>query len=819
MMLTFLEGVLRMHNSKKKINLLFSYLTKDYRKPFVLSAIVVLAITSMVVLPQALISQASTNKQFKDTPNLLPQTNIDDGLNALVLQSCSDTNFSAPPVFDLGNTPQSLAIGDLDGDGKADLVAINLLGNNVSVLRNTGTTTTSFAPHVDFTVGSLPNTVALGDIDGDGKLDIVVTNNTSSTISVLRNTSSIGALSFTRTDFSAGNQPQPLAIGDIDGDGKLDVVVGNYSNKTISILRNTSNVGSVSFATFFTSFFVPNNPRSIVIGDIDGDGKTDVAVANSGSSNVVSVFRNTSSVGSMVLNAPINYATGTSPSSVIIGDLDGDGKQDLAVANSGSNDVSMFLNSSIVGSISFTTTPNLAVGSLPSSIKAGQIDSDGKLDLVVVNRGNNNVSVLRNTSSIGLLSFATHTDFAVGNGPNCVVVADLDGDGRAELAITNASARNLIVLNNRTSSSTISFLGVNNISLGTSLAAIAITDLDGDTKPDVVIVDDSINSVSVLMNTSTIGTASFTRTDFTVGTLPDAVAIGDLDGDGKPDLAVANYTSNTISVLLNTSTLGSISFSSAISLNIGTTPSAVAIGDIDGDGKLDLAVTGQNTNTVRVLLNNSTIGSVNFSPATTFAVGTVPMSVAIGDIDGDGKPDLAIANQNSNNVSVLKNNSSIGSATFASATNFAVSIVPRSILMADLDGDGKLDLATANRASTGTTVSVLRNTSSVGTINFATRNDFTVETQPYGIVAGDVDGDGKLDLVVSNGGNNSVSVLKNNSSTGSMNFNSRTNYLVGTNPFGVGIADLDGNNKLDIVTINYSSNNMSILLNTCTSIP
>src|SRR5687767_2516140 len=168
-------------------------------------------------------------------------------------------NFYKPKVdFTTGIMPASVAIGDVDGDGKPDMVIANSSSNTISVFRNTSTsgsiTASSFAAKIDFATGTNPTIVAIGDVDGDGKPDLVVPNRASDNISILRNTSttgSIDAASFApKVDFVTGVGALSATIGDVDGDSKPDIVVANYNSGTISVLRNTSTTGSISATSF-----------------------------------------------------------------------------------------------------------------------------------------------------------------------------------------------------------------------------------------------------------------------------------------------------------------------------------------------------------------------------------------------------------------------------------------------------------------------------------------------------------------------------------------------------------------------------------------
>lgn len=201
-----------------------------------------------------------------------------------------------------------------------------------------------------------------------------------------------------------------------------------------------------------------------------------------------------------------------------------------------------------------------------------------------------------------------------------------------------------------------------------------------------------------------INASSFApKLDSATGVNPICVSMGDLNSDGKPDLVVANKTGNTISIYKNISSVGIISFESKVDLVTGIEPFSVAIGDLDGDGKLDISVTNYSANSVSIFLNTSSIGNISFFSHIDFTTGMNPRNVSIGDIDGDGKPELVIVNNfngiGGNSISVLKNTGTLGVISFATKIDFNTGSLPYSAAILDLNGDGRLDIAVTNYSS------------------------------------------------------------------------------------------------------------------------
>lgn len=758
-------------------------------------------------------------------------------VNFILSNAYSQASFSEKTDFATGDNPNSVCFSDFNGDGKQDMAFVSTDDNIVSVslnTTNTGASTPSFSPGVDFTPGSLPVSVSIGDFNGDGKPDLVVVNHFSNSVSVFLNTTPTGASTPTfsaRMDFATGHRPYGVSIGDFNIDGKPDLAVTNSTANTISVFLNTAVTGASTPAfspkTDFTTGAVP---YSVSISDFNGDGRLDMAVANV-SEFTISVFLNTTTPGASTpsFSVKTDFATSNSPYSVTAGDFNGDGKQDLAVANNLSNAISILMNITTTGASTpaFSHRINFATESNPYSVAICDINRDGKPDLAVPNSVSNTVSVFLNKTVPGALTpvFTTAENFTTQTSPTSVSEGDLNGDGKQDLAITNAVSGSVSVLLNtmELGTPTSAFSHKTDFAVPTGAYTSSTGDLNGDGKPDIVTANFTSSTVSVFLNTTAPGAvipAFNPRADFLVANYPRAVSISDINGDGKQDLAVSG--SNLLSVFLNTTTPGAATptFSAAATFPTGDAYSIVNA-DFNGDGKPDLALTDLTSGQLSMFINTTTAGASTpaFSARADFIVGNGPNTIAAGDFNGDGKPDLAV-NCTPSKICVFLNTTTPGALlpTLTARKDFNSGDMPVSVSIGDFNGDGKLDLVAANRFSH--TLSVFLNTTIPGGFEplFAPKTDVDIGISLYSVANSDLNGDGKPDLAVTTDDGSGISmaaVFLNATTPGSLIpiFTARKNYVTGTVPRTVLLSDFNGDGKKDLSTISLFENSISILLN------
>lgn len=691
-----------------------------------------------------------------------------------------------------------------------------------------------FGAQLNVPVGTSPRSLATGDFNHDGTIDLAVANygtglgSPDGGISILMNTG--GGNYSSPTNIPGGINPQSIVAGHFNNDTHLDLAFIHYASccvsSSVTVLLGS---GTGSFSAAGLPIAVGSNASSLVAADFNNDGKIDLAttVSGTGFRSVAVLLGN----GAGGFSVPNTFSTSGNAMSMAEGDINGDGKRDLVTANLNGFDISVLLGDG-AGGFAAATKISLAPEN-PRSITLGDLNMDSKLDIITANTSNN-VMILIGT---GTGTFGPPTQFSVGSSPQSVVIKNLNGDGRADLATANSGT--IAVLRGD---------GAGNFSSLTSYAGsspffIAAADTNGDTKTDLIVADSSANSVAILLGDG-VGGFTGART-FNAGSVPFSVAQADLNGDGKLDLVVPNSGQSSVSVMLGD---GTGSFAPDVKFEAGFNPRRVVIRDFNGDGKLDLAVainTCCNTKSVSILLGN---GAGGFGSPASFDAGVGAWSIVSADFNKDGKLDLATANQTDSSVSILSGD---GNGSFAAPVNISLTNQPLDLATGDFNGDGSTDLAVANNSLSiligngangfsissplfgiGATnvavgdvngdgiadVATANSTGSVSVVignglgDFGSLRTFTVSSAQDVEIA-DANLDGKADLLVTAGG--SPATLRILPGDGTGDFGAATSFTFGSS-MGLVVADFNGDGRLDVAA---GFGRVSVLINSCTAPP
>jgi len=640
-----------------------------------------------------------------------------------------------------GTAPRALAVTDFNADGNLDLVVVGGSASGwVSIVLGDGAG--NFAPGINLTIGANAYAVAVGDFNGDGKRDIAVAGGDSRKVSFLLGQ---GTGSFTLAGHVVTtSDPGAITTGDFNGDGLTDVAVtGRYFDWNSSIILGNS----AGTFTLHQTFSMRRAPLSIASADFNGDGRADLAVTYSWSSpeHGVAILLGD---GTGSFGAAHEIFTGYEPLSVVTGDFNGDGKTDLAVSVSGANNIAI-LQGNGTGTFSPPKYYGTAVG--PSQLAAADVNNDGKLDLTSVHTGSDRVSILlgdgagafastttelngggqiasadfnndgildlatNGFSTIGIFlangtgGFAAPSHHQVVNYPKTLVSQDFNSDGKADLAVAHEYSNTIsILLGNGTGH----FSSKSNFTLAGSLGVLTGGDFNGDSKADLAVLTNNfagtLGQVAILTGNGAGGFSA--PASFAAGGVPNALTVSDLNADGRLDLAVANSYLGTVTVLLND---GSGSFSATPYSPMRAAPKVdfIVAADLNRDGLPDLITANYEPRTVSIFLNSG----AGFAAATTltFSSGGSPRSVRVGDFNADGNPDLAAAVHNSfsdyfaGNVAILTGD---GMGNFSAPTFFTAGGAARDFVVEDFNRDGKPDLAVAGTPTTSPNLTVLLNT-------------------------------------------------------------------------------------------------------------
>jgi hypothetical protein len=734
--------------------------------------------------------------------------------------------FPAPTTFASAPCcPSTVAVatGDFNGDGKLDAVNIDS-GSNLNVMLGKGDGT--FQTPIDLNIGAanfFPEAIAVGDFNGDHLLDVAVwaINATTGSMEVhifLGN--GTGSLTY-RGTFSAPSSgnfnpgPNSIVAADVNGDGKLDLVAMAPYNGVFVFLGNGDGTFQTPVANTTVCTSAIGNCGSLAVGDLNGDGKPDLAFqSNDTTGGGISILLNngTGTFGTATYY-PVAISGVFAGGGIAIGDVNGDKKPDVVVGSASATAI-VYLNQG-AGTFAVKGT----VGNVPlngtNNVVLADINNDKKLDIIIPD-GFGDVFTFYGT---GKGTFTTGPAYPLQSCNDCsnflVAVGDFNGDGTVDLLDTNGFDTSTVSMGRGDGSFQTSQLYDYNANL--EAFNLVTADFNGDGFPDIAqSVGGSVNGVSVngkiginLGSSHGVpGATSYATASTCSGNTVYWIATGDVNGDGKADLVAmmrddsgAGCQNNTVAVLEG---LGTGKFKKAAYYPTGSTTQeqTVYLVDVNGDGKLDI-VTGNADGSISVLLNKGN-GTYNAGVLNTgmVSINAFPNYLTFADFNGDGKMDIAVAtNGNISAVYVLPGNDD---GTFGTPIQTATPYYPISLVAADFNKDGKADLlvtTTANGCTNGDRGYAFLQGNGNGTFSHGSLNCLPYQSPLIPIVA-DLNGDGKLDVVIpfinGNGVPAGPAILQGN---GDGTFTSSLSFYTGRSTTSAVVADFNGDGMPDIALV------------------
>lgn len=647
------------------------------------------------------------------------------------MAACNSSSSGAPPIVappalttlqfesrtdvPVGAVATSVAAGDIDGDNRADLVVTRFQESKVTYLRSQGNGT--FAPGIDLPIGPLsPVNLTLADLDNDGWLDVIVGDFGNDLVFAYRNT---GGAFAPPVSFATGSGPLSFTVADFDGDGAADIAVACTISREIVVHRG---LGAFAFAPGIP-FVVNGFPITIVSGDYDGDGRVDVAVTDIATASLW-IYKNVPEVvNGFALTAQAVGSTGTLVVGLAQADLDGAAGVEFVTSSADTNAV-------LVWKFNGTTlTPMVQViGPAPTGgLALADFDGDGKADLAAAHGDSSGASVWR---GLGNLQFTAPVTRASGLTPVFIAAADTSGDGLADLHLACSDSGQVSCYFGQAGGSGLDpVTGPPAVYGGPAPLLLGAGDLNGDARPDLVVGDNLGNNFNILRNDGDLGFTKVAAIAVPANNSYQAVLL-DIDKDG--DLDIAALHSAGVTLYRNQ---GNFVFQEIKSINVQGGLLLGVAADLFVNGRPEFAATSFGGNRVAVFKNlNGDISLLYNMPA-----GANPAGIDVADMDNDGDLDIIHANLGSNTVAITTRSR----GTFApNAVQLLTSAEPVYVRAADFNSDGRKDLAVSHRSA----FEILQ-IRAVGKLEYGSPIVTQTNGDPMAMVVADVDRNGVADVL------------------------------------------------------------------------
>ena len=699
------------------------------------------------------------------------------------------TNYSTG----IGSKPYWITLGDINGDNRSDIVSANTGNNSFGILLGNGDGTFATVVTYSTTTATSPYAIALGDINNDNYLDLIVAGGNGRLVLFY----GYGNGTFYRwRGYSMGGILYSIALGDFNSDKHLDFAVANKGLNDVWIVLGYEN-GMFTFQRY--SVGSNSQPQSVIVADFNHDNISDIAATSFGNDEVV-IFYGYGN-GSFIFSREYSTGCGSKPYSLTTVDLDNNKHLELVVVLWGSGDIAVLTE---YNAAQFTNQTTYPTGSAlqPFSISVGDFNRDNQSDIVVANSGADSLSILFRSDSG---TFDTEKIYPIGPNfsPQYVITCDFNRDNQMDIVSVNSKNNSISVITGE-GNGTFAKQRVYSTGDNSNPYAVATGDLDNDNRMDFVVANEGSNSIGIFYGfnyTSFQSQWTYRSVDIIA---PSGIVVGNFNYDNGLDIGVTYSTSNNICIFLGSGN-GSFSNGTIYSTGNGSQPHGISTGDFNKDGRLDIVVANSGTNEVGVLLS---YGNGSFASITTYSTGasSTPIAVVVDDFNNDSRLDLVVANYGNNSVGILLGH---GNGSFSDVIIYSTGVgsTPRCVAVGDFTNDGSLDIAVTILNIDGVGI-FLGNGN--GTFRNLTIFPIGESSQPWWITVGDFNSDNQLDIAIAMSNNNNVGILLG---CGNGTFAPLLTYSTGTGslPKYVRVGDFNNDNKSDIAVANSGTSNTVVL--------